>query len=80
MHSVLTVCLQEEEVTRAFMIHPSTANALTRMPVSCAHTHPQHKLWMYDLRVGKRPQVDMEWGDARVTALAADPDGRLFLS
>ncbi|KAF5835052.1 hypothetical protein DUNSADRAFT_7996 [Dunaliella salina] len=36
----------------------------------------KHKLWMYDLRAGKRPQVEMEWGDARVTALVADPDGQ----
>eukprot|EP00983_Pelagomonas_calceolata_P080545 1155190-Pelagomonas_calceolata.AAC.1 len=35
----------------------------------------QHKLWMYDLRAGKRPQIEIEWGDARVTALVADPDG-----
>ncbi len=35
----------------------------------------KHKLYLYDPRVGKRPQLDVSWGEARVTALAAPEDG-----
>ncbi|KAJ9515471.1 hypothetical protein QJQ45_016462 [Haematococcus lacustris] len=35
----------------------------------------KHKLWLYDLRAGKRPQLDLSWGEARITALAAQADG-----
>lgn len=34
-----------------------------------------HKLWLYDARAGKRPQLDVSWRDARVTCLAAEPSG-----
>ena len=35
----------------------------------------QHKLWLYDLKIGKRPQMDLAWGEAKITALAPEPDG-----
>lgn len=35
----------------------------------------KHKLWLYDTRVGKRPQMDLAWGESRVTALAPEADG-----
>ena len=35
----------------------------------------KHKLYLYDPRVGKRPQLEVSWGEARVTALAAQEDG-----
>ena len=35
----------------------------------------QHKLWLYDLKVGRRPQMDIAWGEAKITALAPEPDG-----
>ena len=35
----------------------------------------QHKLWLYDLKAGRRPQMDLAWGEAKITALAPEPDG-----
>ncbi len=35
----------------------------------------KHKLWLYDLAAGKRPQLEVAWGETRVTALAPEPDG-----
>lgn len=46
---------------------------LTRLSV--CHAWLQHKLWLYDARAGKRPQMELDWGKARVTALAAQADG-----
>ncbi len=43
-----------------------------RVIVACA----QHKLWLYDIRAGQRPQLDLSWGDARITSLAAEPSGQ----
>lgn len=34
-----------------------------------------HKLKLYDLRAGRRPQLAVEWGEARITALAPEPTG-----
>ncbi len=42
---------------------------------ACCACRAQHKLWLYDLRAGKRPQLDLAWGDARITGLAAEPGG-----
>ena len=35
-----------------------------------------HKLLLYDTAAGRRPQLELAWRDARVTALAADPARR----
>ena len=35
----------------------------------------QHKLYLYDLSVGKRPQMDLSWGETKITALAPEPGG-----
>lgn len=35
----------------------------------------EHKLWLYDMRAGKRPQMDLAWGESRVTAFAPEADG-----
>lgn len=34
-----------------------------------------HKVRMYDARAQKRPVFELPWRDARVTCLAAQPDG-----
>lgn len=34
-----------------------------------------HKLRLYDTRAGKRPQAELAFGEARITALAPEPDG-----
>lgn len=34
-----------------------------------------HKLRLYDVRAGKRPQADLSFGEARITALAPEADG-----
>lgn len=48
---------------------PETApNSLPRCAVGTGY----HKLRLYDPRVGKRPQLDADWGEARVTALCRD--------
>eukprot|EP00887_Chlorella_sp_A99_P000645 scaffold5.g645.t1 len=35
-----------------------------------------HRLRLYDAAAGKRPQMDISWGEARITALAVEGDGR----
>lgn len=35
----------------------------------------QHKLWLYELSIGKRPQMDLAWGETKITALAPEPGG-----
>lgn len=35
----------------------------------------QHKLWLYDMRAGRRPQLELSWGEARITGLAPDQTG-----
>ena len=32
-----------------------------------------HKLRLYDVRAGKRPQAELAFGEARITALAPEP-------
>jgi len=44
----------------------------TRVVVGTGH----HKLRLYDVTVGKRPQMDVSFGEARITALAPEPDGQ----
>lgn len=34
-----------------------------------------HKVRLYDAEAGKRPQMDVAWGEGRVTCLALEPDG-----
>ncbi|KAL4434253.1 hypothetical protein ABPG75_000694 [Micractinium tetrahymenae] len=34
------------------------------------------KVRMYDAEAGKRPQMELTWGDARITCLALEPDGQ----
>ena len=34
-----------------------------------------HKLRLYDVRAGKRPQAELAFGEARITALAPEPYG-----
>jgi len=38
----------------------------------------KHKLWLYKTAVGRRPQLDIAWGKARVTALSAASPGRVW--
>ncbi|PRW58950.1 WD repeat-containing 74 [Chlorella sorokiniana] len=35
-----------------------------------------HKVRLYDSAAGKRPQMEMSWGEGRITALAVEPDGQ----
>lgn len=35
-----------------------------------------HKIRLYDSTAGKRPQLELSFGDARITALAPEPDGQ----
>lgn len=35
----------------------------------------KQKLWLYDLRAGKKPQAEVQWTDGRITALEPQPDG-----
>eukprot|EP00877_Chromochloris_zofingiensis_P011657 jgi/Chrzof1/6745/Cz19g07160.t1 len=37
-----------------------------------------HKLLLYDTAVGKRPQMSIDWGEARITALLPEPSGEYF--
>jgi WD40 repeat protein len=34
-----------------------------------------HRVRLYDVKAQKRPVLDLSWRDARITALAAQPDG-----
>jgi hypothetical protein len=42
----------------------------------CGTVLVQHKLWLYDMRAGRRPQLDLSWGEARITALAPEQSGK----
>jgi hypothetical protein len=35
----------------------------------------KHKLWLYDVRAGQRPQADVSWGSTRITCLTPQHDG-----
>ncbi|GFR50564.1 hypothetical protein Agub_g12838 [Astrephomene gubernaculifera] len=36
----------------------------------------KHKLWLYDMRAGRKPQAEVVWGEGRITALLPQPDGQ----
>lgn len=40
----------------------------------------KHRLLVYDQRVGRRPQMEQEWGDSKVTAATACTQGMSTLS
>jgi hypothetical protein len=46
----------------------------------CPAGTADHKLWLYDVRVGRRPQVDLSWGSSRITDVQMDPRGEARLS
>ncbi|PNW70411.1 hypothetical protein CHLRE_17g718650v5 [Chlamydomonas reinhardtii] len=35
----------------------------------------KHKLWLYDMRAGRKPQAELVWGEGRITTLQPQPDG-----
>ncbi|GIL64058.1 hypothetical protein Vafri_18038, partial [Volvox africanus] len=35
----------------------------------------KHKLWLYDMRAGRKPQSEVVWGEGRITVLLPQPDG-----
>jgi hypothetical protein len=35
----------------------------------------EHKVCVYDLKAGRRPQLELSWGKSPITALAAGQDG-----
>jgi hypothetical protein len=35
----------------------------------------KHKLWLYDIRAGRKPQSELVWGEGRITALLPQADG-----
>ncbi|MEW5311265.1 MAG: hypothetical protein WDW38_002996 [Sanguina aurantia] len=35
----------------------------------------KHKLWLYDTAAGKRPQLEVSWGECRITSVVAELDG-----
>ncbi|EFJ49223.1 hypothetical protein VOLCADRAFT_104439 [Volvox carteri f. nagariensis] len=35
----------------------------------------KHKLWLYDMRAGRKPQSEAVWGEGRITALLPQQDG-----
>ncbi|GLC50632.1 hypothetical protein PLESTB_000401400 [Pleodorina starrii] len=37
----------------------------------------KHKLWLYDMRAGRKPQSEVVWSDGRITALLPQADGSL---
>ena len=43
----------------------------SRLLVGTGH----HKLRLYDAEAGKRPQVELAWGETRITCLALEPQG-----
>lgn len=45
------------------------------VPWCCPAGTADHKLWLYDVRVGRRPQVDLSWGSSRITDVQMDPRG-----
>ncbi|KAL4424916.1 hypothetical protein ABPG77_009645 [Micractinium sp. CCAP 211/92] len=44
----------------------------SRLLVGTGHA----KVRLYDAEAGKRPQMELTWGDARITCLALEPDGQ----
>ncbi|KAG2494266.1 hypothetical protein HYH03_007621 [Edaphochlamys debaryana] len=36
----------------------------------------KHKLWLYDMRAGRKPQAEVVWGEGRITALLPEQDGQ----
>ncbi|KFM26560.1 WD repeat-containing protein 74 [Auxenochlorella protothecoides] len=42
-----------------------------RLVVGTGH----HRVRLYDTAAGRRPQLDVGWGEARITALASEPSG-----
>lgn len=48
-----------------------------RLPLRVLAGTAKHKLWLYDLMIGKRPQMDIAWNETRITALAPEPSGAL---
>ena len=39
----------------------------------------KHRLRLYDVRAHRRPALDLEFGDTRITSLATEPDGERSL-
>ncbi|KAG2449863.1 hypothetical protein HYH02_005386 [Chlamydomonas schloesseri] len=35
----------------------------------------KHKLWLYDMRAGRKPQAELVWGEGRITTLQPVADG-----
>ncbi|GIM01226.1 hypothetical protein Vretimale_6034 [Volvox reticuliferus] len=35
----------------------------------------KHKLWLYDMRAGRKPQSEVVWGEGRISVLLPQPDG-----
>ncbi|GLI64763.1 hypothetical protein VaNZ11_008164, partial [Volvox africanus] len=35
----------------------------------------KYKLWLYDMRAGRKPQSEVVWGEGRITVLLPQPDG-----
>lgn len=53
------------------MLLPCTT-ALTWLEDGCVVAGTaKHRLLMYDQRAGRRPQLEQEWGDSKVTAATA---------
>ena len=50
------------------------AIATSRTTTTAAHP-PSHQVRLYDAEAGKRPQVELTWGEGRITSLALEPDG-----
>jgi ribosome biogenesis protein NSA1 len=40
----------------------------------------KHKLWLYDLGKGKRPQLELVWGESKITALKLEHSGETCYS
>lgn len=37
----------------------------------------KHKLWLYDTAAGKRPQLEVSWGECRITSVVSELDGEV---
>ena len=48
------------------------------LPLKVLAGTAKHKLWLYDLAVGKRPQMELSWGETKITALVPEPSGGPF--
>ena len=44
-------------------------------PLTLVSGTASHKLYVYQLAVGRRPQLDLPFGETRVTAIVPDPEG-----